>query len=180
MMAYFSIAAALLLFGVLGLHILRSKYETALPDTRIGDCSAAGTCDVRFGDDIHVAQQVMSRVFSTEDAEFVASLESSELERLVVQERKKLALQWVARKSREARRIVREHAQASRTAQDLQVLGELQLLAHYLELRALCGLLVILVMALGPAGMHRLAAEADTLFLRIRSGTVGTAGVTAS
>jgi hypothetical protein len=180
MMAYFSIAAALVLFGVLGVYILRSKYETALPDLRLGDSSAAGTCDVRFGEDVAVAGQVLSRVFSVEDEEFVASLKSLELQKLMAQERKKLALRWVVRKSMEARRIMQEHTQASRTARDLQISGELQLVARYLGLRALCGLLFILVMTFGPAGRHRLAAEADALFLRIRSGRNGTASVTVS
>jgi hypothetical protein len=36
-----------------------------------------------------------------------------------------------------------------------------------------------LVTAFGPAGMQRLAAETDALFLRIRGGRTSTAGLTA-
>jgi hypothetical protein len=179
MMTYFSVAAALVLFAGLAAYILRSKYETSLLGARLDDSSGARTCDARCGEDVHVAGRLLSRVFSGEDEEFVVGLNSSRLERLLVQERKRLALHWVSRKVVEARGIMREHAQAARTARDLQISGELQLFARYLELRALCGLLFILVTAFGPAGMQRLAAETDALFLRIRGGRTSTAGLTA-
>lgn len=165
MMTYVSIVAAVLLFGIMAIHVLRTKYENSLPDIH-----NSGDRDGVFAQEAEGAEQVLQRVFSSEDEEFIAGLASVDLQKLLAQERKKLALRWLTRRTVEARQIMREHARAARTSRDLQASGEVQLFVRYAELRALCGLLFVLVIAVGPSGLSRLAMQTDTLFVRMRSG----------
>lgn len=165
MMTYISIIAAVMLFGVMAILTLRSRYEDSL--SGIHDLWDR---DRVFAQEAEAAELLLHRVFSNEDEEFIAGLESLNLRKLLAEERKKLALHWLMRRTIEARQIMKDHVTAARSAADLRVSGELRLVGGYIELRVLCGLLLVLVVAVGPAGLQRLAQQADVLFVRMRNG----------
>jgi hypothetical protein len=103
------------------------------------------------------------RIFSGEDKEFVLQMRSPRLHRIYQEERRKVALHWVRKTSREVSRIMRTHRLNARLSRNLDVVAEAKLLWQYLELRFICGLLVLLIEAFGPHALHDLASYAGAL-----------------
>lgn len=107
--------------------------------------------------------ELVLRIFSPEDREFVLQMHSPRLQRIYHEERRKVALHWVRKTSREVGRVMRTHRLNARLSHNLDALAEAKLLWQYLELRFICGLLVLLVETFGPHALHDLASYASEL-----------------
>lgn len=111
--------------------------------------------------------ELVVRIFSREDREFIHQMRSPRLQRIYTEERRKVALHWVRRTSREASEIMRTHRLAARQSRDLDAAVEANLFFQCLKLRLLFGLLVLLIKTIGPHALNDLAAYAGELYQRI-------------
>jgi len=107
--------------------------------------------------------ELVLRIFSGEDREFVLQMRSPRLQRMYKEERRRVALQWVRKTSREVRMIMRTHRLISRLSRNLDAAAEAKLLWQYLELRLICALLVLFIETVGPHALHDLASYAGEL-----------------
>ncbi len=112
-------------------------------------------------------QELVFRIFSRGDREFIFQMRSPRLQRMYQKERRKVALHWVRRTSCEVSKIMRIHRLASRQSENLEVATEANLLFQYLRLQFICGLLVFLIGIFGPHALHDLASYAGELYQRI-------------
>ena len=112
-------------------------------------------------------RELVFRIFSREDREFIFRIRSPRLQRMYQKERRKVALHWVRRTSCEVGQIMRTHRLASRQSENLAVATEANLLFQYLRLQFICGLLAFLIGILGPHALHDLAFYAGELYQRI-------------
>jgi hypothetical protein len=103
------------------------------------------------------------RIFSREDREFILLMRSPRLQRIYQEERRKVALHWVRQTSREVSRIMRTHGLIARQSRNLDAGAEAKLFFQYLQLRFICGLLVLLIKTFGPHALHDLASYAGEL-----------------
>jgi len=108
--------------------------------------------------------ELVLRIFSPKDREFIELRHSPRLQRLYQEERRKVALHWVRRTSREVSRIMRHHRLNARYSQNVNVAAETKLFGQYLELRFLCGVLVFLIQLLGPHALVDLASYTGKLY----------------
>ena len=104
-----------------------------------------------------------ARIFSPIDSTFVAAEKSRELVRLFHHERRVVALVWIHQTKTAIHRIMREHTRATRQSADLNLLTEAKLLSHYVQLVAVCDLLILAIQATGPARVGTLASYAASL-----------------
>jgi hypothetical protein len=104
--------------------------------------------------------QLVQRLFSRADWEFIANLHSAPLLRIFRKERKAVAVRWARQISSEISRAMQEHTRAARRSADLKVASELQLFFRFAGLRLLCVLLVVLI---GFADLHTLAGLATKM-----------------
>jgi len=112
-------------------------------------------------------EEFVSRVFSRGDWEFVHGLKATSIERLFERERKKVALIWVRQTSAMIRKVMREHAEAARHSKNLEFSTEINILAQFLTLMALCGILSLAVRIAGPLWLGGLAHFAQRLSQRV-------------
>jgi hypothetical protein len=107
------------------------------------------------------------RIFSSDDREFIARAHSPRLQQLYKEERRKVALHWVRRTSREVSRVMRNHRLSSRQSANLNVTAETKLFCQYVELRFLCAVLALLIRLFGPHALIDLASYAGELYQRL-------------
>ena len=93
---------------------------------------------------------LLGRCFSEEDVGFIASLASQPVLRLLFQERRRLALEWLRLTRREARRLIRLHVRTVRFAPDLRPATEFKLLAQAGAFLLTYEVLTVLVRWYGP------------------------------
>jgi len=150
------IGIVLLLLGlaIKGWLAARHLQET-LPAT--GEATAAPPCPESF----------VSSVFSRDDWEFVRGLKADGIERLFRRERKKVALVWVRQTSMMIRKAMREHAEAARQSENLEFTTEVNILAQFLVLMVVCGILSVAIEAAGPLFLGGLARFAQRLSQRV-------------
>lgn len=117
--------------------------------------------------------ELVHRLFSREDREFVARLGSAALLRLLAKERKAVARQWVNQTSIEISNAMRAHTLNARNSADLRVGAELQLFWRFAGLRLLCGLLVVLMNFVDLHVLAGLANRASGLAGAVRSSRPG-------
>lgn len=103
----------------------------------------------------------LHRIFAADDARFIAQCHDQNLLRLFRQERKRIALRWIGWKQVQAAAILREHLKSSRALQDVQILGELEVLFRYLQLKLLCTILAYAVFLIGPQNLYAVAGRAN-------------------
>jgi hypothetical protein len=132
-------------------------------------------------------EELVNRVFSRADREFVRGLKADGIERLFEQERKKVAAVWVGQTSAMVRKVMREHAQAARYSKNLEFLMEIKIFAQFLMLMVVCGILSAAIWIAGPLWLGGLAHFAQKLSQRItklqasfRAGVLANAGETGS
>jgi len=111
--------------------------------------------------------ELVFRIFSREDREFILHMRSPRLQRIYQEERRKVALHWVQRTSHEVSKIMRAHRLLSRESHNLDVGAEAKLFVQYLRLQLTCGLLVLLIKTFGPHALSDLAAHAGELYQRL-------------
>jgi len=111
--------------------------------------------------------EYVSKIFSREDWEFVASMNSPALQRFFLAERKSLALLWVLQTAAGIQKVMRQHAEFSRGSADLEFATEMHLFFRYAELRVICAVLIVSIELVGPLSLRGLALHASKLSLRI-------------
>jgi hypothetical protein len=118
-----------------------------------------GNCD-------HALQrsELVIRIFSPQDREFILLFRSPQLRHIYRKERRMVALHWVRRTSREVRSIMRVHRLGSRQTQNLNVAAEARLVFQYLEFQFICALLAFLIRIFGPHALNDLAVYAGNLY----------------
>ncbi len=109
------------------------------------------------------ASEYVSRIFSDEDLDFIARLESPYLERLFRRERNAVAHHWVHRTSAAISQIMREHLETSRQSHDLEFATEAGIFLRYAELKLICAVLSAGIELAGPQRLRGLATHADRL-----------------
>jgi hypothetical protein len=112
-------------------------------------------------------EELVNRVFSRADWEFVRGLKAGGIERLFQQERKKVALVWVRQTSAMVRTVMREHAQAARQSKNLNISTEINIFAQFLMLIGVCGILSVAIQIAGPLWLGGLAHFAQRLSQRV-------------
>jgi len=120
-------------------------------------------------------QEMALRIFSQRDGDFIRLTGSPRLWRIYLRERRKVALQWAYQTSRETRQIMRNHRLRSRESENLNAAVEAKLFFQYVELRFLCGALIVLIRLFGPHVLVNLAAHAGALSYRIGAALPATA-----
>ncbi len=123
--------------------------ETATPYHAVLDLEESACCP----------EELVSRIFSREDADFVAQLNSKPLRAFFLSERKMVARQWVRDTAGSVRRIMREHVSIARSSQDLEIHTELKLYLEYGALEAACALLAVALELSGPVQVRRLSLQ---------------------
>lgn len=106
------------------------------------------------------SRAILDRCLSLEDIRFITTIRSPELLRLLLSERRRLALRWLKQTRTEAGRLFRSHLRAARHAQNLRPATEFRLLFDFTSLVLIYQILAILVRFYGPirtAGFLRLA-----------------------
>jgi hypothetical protein len=109
----------------------------------------------------------LNNVFSRADCEFVRRLKARSVEHLFEQERKKVALVWVRHISAVVRRVMRQHVQAARQSRNLKFSTEINILAQFLALMGVCGILWVAIQIAGPLWLGGLAYFAQKLSQRV-------------
>lgn len=112
-------------------------------------------------------EELVDRVFSRADWDFVRGLKAGGIERLFEQERKKVALVWVRQTSALIRKVIHEHAQAARGSKNLEFSTEINIFAQFLTLMAVCGILSAAIQLAGPLWLGSLAYFAQRLSQRV-------------
>jgi hypothetical protein len=167
-MEYAIIALAGILLVALLVFAVRSaqgRRDLAYAATLDGTKSLTGANAV--GDEL--SSLAIQRIFAADDAEFVATFQDADLLHLFRQERKRVALRWIGRKRIQAKAILQEHLKLSRTARDLELAGEMNVLRHYAQLRLFCSLLSYAVFLIGPQRLHTMARRANSAFHGFRN-----------
>ena len=97
---------------------------------------------------------LLGRCFSEEDVRFVASLGSQAVLRLLLQERRRLALEWLRLTRHEARRLFGLHVRTVRFVADLRPATEFKLLVQAGGFLFTSEVLEVLVRWYGPFRAH--------------------------
>ncbi len=111
--------------------------------------------------------ELVARIFSREDWELILQTHSPSLERLFLQERKRIALLWVRQTSNDIRQVMRNHTEAAKQAADIRFRTELSLLLMYIELLLMCETLLLLITTVGPPRLERIASYVHELSRQI-------------
>jgi hypothetical protein len=102
-------------------------------------------------------------IFSQRDWEFIRREGGLELERSFLRERRELAGYWLTETTANIAALRRNHLQASRMRQDLNVSKELKLLARFYYLSAMCEMLAVGIKVMHPMTPGKLARHIQKL-----------------
>jgi len=153
------VTAAALILSLTGPLVAVNRWRAARIAPR--DTPVGGASPVPF------PCEFLPHVFSHQDWEFVRELNSVNLKKLFLRERKAVALTWLAETSAALKVVMHEHALAARHSTNLNPLTELRLLARYISLLLLCGLLAIAIRVVGPARLGGIAHLTQHTFERL-------------
>jgi hypothetical protein len=101
-------------------------------------------------DSVFVETAVIKRIFSVEDAEFVARSATPDVKCSFFNERKKLALHWFRRTRKQVARLMDLHLRLAGYTYDPSPGFELRLTAKYLTFVAVSNIVLLLLWLLGP------------------------------
>ena len=113
--------------------------------------------------------EIVGRIFSPEDTNFVREMNSPSLCRMYSKERSRVARHWIRQTSAAIRGIKRDHLRSARSSQNLALAGEASLFASYIQLRCVCGLLLLSTFLVGPGTLQQVALYASKLSYRLKS-----------
>jgi hypothetical protein len=153
------------------LFLLRSRDQGA-QELEFGDMNRMGW--LGSGNSLPPADLV-ARIFSRKDREFIELLGCPRLQRLYLAERQKISSHWVRQISLEVSQIMRRHRLSSRESPNLNVVAETRLFFQYVELRLLCEMLLFSIRLFGPDALANLASQAGELYQRIGQSLPGVA-----
>jgi hypothetical protein len=112
------------------------------------------------GRDTLCPPDIVTRIFSREDRDFIRELNLPSLRSVYNRERKTVARKWIRQTSAAIRNVMREHLRHARSSQNLEFGCEASLFARYIELRWMCGLLSVSTYLVTPALLQELAVYA--------------------
>jgi hypothetical protein len=118
------------------------------------------------GDPSLCPPEFAARIFSPADWTFVSGEKSRDVVRLFQHERRVVALVWAHQTKSAIHRIMREHTRITRQSQDLHLATEARLVYHYVQLVAICDLLILAIQSAGPSHVGSLATYAALLSQR--------------
>jgi len=101
-------------------------------------------------DTVFVETEAIKRIFSVEDAEFIARSAGPDVQCLFLKERKKLAQQWVRKTRTHVARLMDLHLRLASYTYDPSPRFELKLTAKYLIFMAVSNIVSLLLWLLGP------------------------------
>jgi len=101
-------------------------------------------------DSVFVETAAIRRIFSVEDAEFVARSGTRDVKRLFCGERRKLALQWLRRTQKQVAQLIDLHLRLASYTFDPSPRFELRLTAKYLTFVVVSNIVLLLLWLLGP------------------------------
>jgi hypothetical protein len=101
-------------------------------------------------DALFVETAMIKRIFSLEDAEFVARSATLDVTRSFLNERKKLALHWFRRTRKQVAGLMDLHLRLAGYTYDPSPGFELRLTAKYLTFEAVSNIVLLLLWLLGP------------------------------
>lgn len=130
--------------------------------------------------ELQVAQcpaEVVEQVFSSQDFAYISRMGSSRLRRFYISERRRIAMGWIRRTSADLSRAIQFHVRAAREAQDLEAATEAKVLLQYVQLRCLCGLLLLSVVLVRPSLLQEIAVYASGLSHRLEFAGTGAKAV---
>ena len=148
-----TIGIALLFF--LWLVARRNASDTSAPAAGSGDSSEYR---VRLP-----PRALLDRFLSAEDLEYAASLNSPAVLRLVVRERRRLAMAWLRQTRREAGRLFRLHIRTVRQAEDLRPVAEVKLVFAAGAFLVVCAVMMAAVELYGPLQTRRFLESVQKL-----------------
>ena len=146
-----ALLGALLLFAVK--LVLTARALDKDPDEFLDESSGSEACPT----------EILERIFSSEDQEFIHALKSRSLEQLFDKQRSAVALLWVRQTASGIHQVMREHVEAARRTADLHVATEIGLFLRYSQLMLICGALIALIRLAGPLWVRGLAGYAQRL-----------------
>lgn len=144
------LGALILLFGVrllLQAWSRRDKLGVTVDDFS----QAREALDVLF-----VEAAAVERIFSIEDAEFVAHTASRDTRNLFFRDRKRLALQWLQRIQKEVAELMDLHLRLAGYTYDTSPRFEFKLASRYLIFLMVSNFVVLLLSLFGPFNARRL------------------------
>jgi len=118
------------------------------------------------GDPSLCPPEFAARIFSPADWTFVSGEKSPDVVRLFRHERRVVALVWVHQTKSAIHRIMREHTRVTRQSHDLHLATEARLVLYYVQLVAICDLLILAIQSAGPTRVGSLATYAAALSQR--------------
>jgi len=107
--------------------------------------------------------RLLEQCFSPEDVEFAAGAKIPALLRLLVHERRRLALAWLRETRREATRLYSLHVRSVRHAADLQPTVEIKLLSAVALFLIIYGVMLATVWFYGPLRTRRFLHSAHVM-----------------
>jgi len=132
---------------VLGVRLLvQSLNKRQRPAVTIHDYSNAREAL----DSVFVQTAAIKRIFSVEDAEFVARSATPDVKRMFFNERRKLALQWLRRTQKQVAQLIDLHLRLASPTNDPSPGFELNLTAKYLTFVVVSNIVLMLLWLLGP------------------------------
>ena len=114
-------------------------------------------------------QELVGRIFGTEDWNYVSVHESERIQRLFREERKKLAISWLRGTRDQAKALMRFHKVHAAKSAELEPVSEIRLAFDYFLFRLSCGFLAGLIWLHGPSDAKRLVGFASGFSDRLRS-----------
>ncbi len=101
-------------------------------------------------DSVFVETAVINRIFSVEDAEFIARSAPPAIKNSFVNERKKLAMKWLRKTRKQMARLMDLHLRLASYTHDPSPEHEIRLTAKYLTFVTVLEIVLLLVWLLGP------------------------------
>ena len=114
-------------------------------------------------------QELVGRIFGTEDWNYVSVHESERIQRLFREERKKLAILWLRGTRDQARALMRFHKVHAAKSTGLEPVSEVKLAFDYFLFQLSCEFLAGLIWLYGPTHARRLVGFASGFSDRLRS-----------
>jgi hypothetical protein len=99
---------------------------------------------------VFVETAAIKRVFSVEDAEFIARSAAPDVQSLFLNERKRLALQWFRRTRKQVARLMDIHLRLASYTYEPSPGFELKLTARYLAFMVISKIALVVLWLLGP------------------------------
>jgi len=155
---WISFAIAILVLAVLAAWLVRALHSAE--STPPGSYSPQVLIQLNLA---LPSAEVVQRIFAPEDSDFISREGNRRLDRLFLEERKRLALAWMRRTREVLRGLMSLHLKVVRQNAGSSMATEIRLGANYLFFVLTYELLMILILMRGPFGARRVIGLASRL-----------------